>query len=67
MATSKRRYTVLESSLRAPVPRITHTASPVPTKACAVRGGQYEIPRTEEPHVVLDDQDALAREHQEVL
>jgi hypothetical protein len=53
---------------RAPVMKITHGPSPAPTKPCSESGGQCtEVPRLERPLLALDQQQAIAREDEEVL
>ena len=58
----------MPSSRRAPVMKITHGPSPVPTNVW-LRAGRAvdEVPGPQLALLLLDDQQARAREHEEVL
>jgi len=44
-----------------------HGPSPAPTNVCAAPGGQCTKSQAEVTFLVLDDQDAFAHRHEEVL
>ena len=67
-ASSDTGYSSCSSSVRAPAIRITHGPSPAPTKTWAVPAGQWKKSHgSEEPLLALDEEPALAGQHEEPL